>query len=240
MRYRKAILIIHGFGGGTYDEEYLANRLELIHNFDVYSFTLPGHDTNATKINMNDWIKSCEEHIEMLINFGYKNIYVIGHSMGGVMSTYIASKYKEIKKLVLAAPAFQYLNVENDKMNLVESFKTSMDVVKEYSKEEVISRFLRMPSNSVKEFIKLVKTYYDCPKDVHTPTLIIEGTSDIIVPIKSGEYVYDNIKSKQKYLLIVKGINHDIFRSERKDEVTNYVIDFLKSKYKVEKKKINI
>ena len=59
MRYRKAILIIHGFGGGTYDEEYLANRLELVHNFDVYSFTLPGHDTNATKIKMEDWIKSC-------------------------------------------------------------------------------------------------------------------------------------------------------------------------------------
>lgn len=242
MRYRKAILIIHGFGGGTYDEEYIANRLELIHNFDVYSFTLPGHDTNATKIKMDDWIKSCEEHVEMLINFGYKNIYVIGHSMGGVMSAYIATKYKEIKKLVLAAPAFHYLKVENDKMNLLDSFKTSMDVIKEYSGEEVVSRFLRMPVNAVKEFVKLVKTYYPCAKDVNIPTLIIEGTKDIIVPMSSANYVYDSIKSKEKYLLIVKNINHDIFRSKRKEEVTDYVIKFLKSKNKNINidKKINI
>lgn len=240
MRYRKAILIIHGFGGGTYDEEYLANRLELVHNFDVYSFTLPGHDTNATKIKMEDWIKSCEEHVEMLINFGYKNIYVIGHSMGGVISAYVASKYKEIKKLVLAAPAFHYLKVENDNMNLIDSFKTSMDVIKEYSGEEVISRFLRMPANAVKEFIELVKTYYSCVRDVFTPTLIIEGTKDIIVPMSSANYVYDNIKSKEKYLLVVRGINHDIFRSKRREEVTDYVIKFLKSSNKTVDKKINI
>ena len=29
MLLKKAVLIIHGFAGGTYDEEYLANYLEL-------------------------------------------------------------------------------------------------------------------------------------------------------------------------------------------------------------------
>ena len=43
MLLKKAVLIIHGFAGGTYDEEYLANYLEL-KGFDVYTFTLPGHD----------------------------------------------------------------------------------------------------------------------------------------------------------------------------------------------------
>ncbi len=28
--FRKAILIIHGFGGGVYDEEYLSTNLEFI------------------------------------------------------------------------------------------------------------------------------------------------------------------------------------------------------------------
>ena len=44
MFRRKAILIIHGFAGGTYDQEYLANFLELDRGFDVYTFTLPGHN----------------------------------------------------------------------------------------------------------------------------------------------------------------------------------------------------
>lgn len=41
--FRKAILIIHGFGGGVYDEEYLSTELEFINGYDVFTFTLPGH-----------------------------------------------------------------------------------------------------------------------------------------------------------------------------------------------------
>ena len=82
--YRKAILVIHGFGGGPYDLEYLSDNLELDKRFDVYTFTLPGHDVGIGSVDRNDWIKSVDEHMEMLINFGYKDIYVVGHSMGGV------------------------------------------------------------------------------------------------------------------------------------------------------------
>lgn len=241
MRLRKTILIIHGFGGGTYDMEYLSNRLELISNYDVFTFTLPGHDSFANKVKMEDWLKSSREHMEMLINNGYNNIYLVGHSMGGVIASVIASEYKEVKKLVLLAPAFHYLKVENDELNLIDSFKVSMEVVKEYSTEEVISRFIRMPGNSVKEFIKLVKTYYTVIKNVNTPTLIIGGTKDTIVPMSSNKYVYDNINSKYKVLLMVKGINHDIFKSKRKEEVTNYIIRFLKiNRYAKGGVKINI
>ena len=40
MLFKKAVLIIHGFAGGTYDQEDLANYLELNRIFDVYQFTL--------------------------------------------------------------------------------------------------------------------------------------------------------------------------------------------------------
>ena len=39
-----------------------------------------------------------EMQIEKIIKHGYKEIYVIGHSMGGVIAAYLASKYKEVKK----------------------------------------------------------------------------------------------------------------------------------------------
>ena len=46
---RKAILLIHGFVGGIYDFGSLGNELEVYKNFDVYSFTLPGHEKNVVK-----------------------------------------------------------------------------------------------------------------------------------------------------------------------------------------------
>ena len=101
MLLKKAVLIIHGFAGGTYDEEYLANYLEL-KGFDVYTFTLPGHDRMLfNKITKEDWIESARIHLEMLINNKYKQIYVIGHSMGGILASYLAANYKEVKKIVL-------------------------------------------------------------------------------------------------------------------------------------------
>ena len=68
-----------------------------------------------------------EMQIEKIIKHGYKEIYVIGHSMGGVIAAYLASKYKEVKKLVLAAPAFQYFKFEGNKINILESIVTCED-----------------------------------------------------------------------------------------------------------------
>ena len=74
--------------------------------------------TGTQKIE--ELIKKSEEKVEWLINNGYSNIYVIGHSMGGVIASHLATKYRQIKKLVLAAPAFHYLNVVNDDLNIME------------------------------------------------------------------------------------------------------------------------
>ena len=151
MIFRKAILIIHGFLGGTYDLELLANNLELNKNFDVFQFTLPGHERNFSKVTYQEWIKSCEEHVEWLIGSGYKNIYVIGHSMGGVITSYLATKYKEIKKIVLAAPAFHYLSITNEKADIPKSIKTTPSIVKTYSIQEIISRMFKLNLESVIE-----------------------------------------------------------------------------------------
>ena len=89
MLFKKAVLIIHGIAGGTYDQEYLAHRLELINNYDVYTFTLAGHDGLFTdNMKEKDWIESAEQMIKFLIKNKYKKIYVIGHSMGGLISRY--------------------------------------------------------------------------------------------------------------------------------------------------------
>ena len=119
--FRKAILLIHGFAGGNYDYNSLGNDLELYNSFDVFTFTLPGHERMIIdKVTREDWIKKAEDEIEKIINANYKEVYVIGHSMGGVIASHLASKYKEVKKLVLAAPAFHYLAFTGDHVDVIE------------------------------------------------------------------------------------------------------------------------
>lgn len=227
MLFRRAILIIHGFAGGTYDQEQLANFLELNKNFDVYQFTLPGHKRNFSKVKFEEWVKKSEEHTEWLINHGYKYIYVIGHSMGGVIATHIAAKYKEVKKLVLAAPAFHYLSITKDDKDIAKSIKTAPNLIKTYSGQEIIARLFKLNPGALIEFTNLVKKYYDCPKDIYCPTLILQGKKDELVPKTSSEYVYNTIKSSQKRLVYINNATHDIFKNENK-ELYSMVEDFLK------------
>ena len=228
MIFRKAILIVHGFAGGTYDQEELANYLELNKNFDVYQFTLPGHKKNLSKVKSNEWIEKSEEMIEWLISKGYHKIYLVGHSMGGVIATHLASKYKEVKKLVLAAPAFHYLEVQNKNLNITESLKDIPKVIKTYGGDEVIARMLKLNISAIGQFMTLVRDYYDSPKDVFCKTLIIQGKNDNLVPLTSTKYVYDTIGSKDKKLVYIDNVTHDIFRAENKEEIFKLVQDFLK------------
>ena len=229
MLFRKAILIVHGFAGGTYDEEYLQHRLELIRNHDVYTFTLAGHEglfnPNMTE---SEWIKSAEDMMDFLIENNYKTIYVIGHSMGGVIATHLANKYKEIKKIVLVAAAFRFIGYSEDNFKITETIKNTPKIMKDYTKDEIVTRFLKMSLPAVKEFTNLVKDNEDSLKTIDIPVLIIQGNNDVLVPLETADYIYNTIPSKNKNVLICQGVTHDIFRSERKDEITREIIEFLK------------
>lgn len=239
---RKAILIIHGFAGGTYDQEFLANKLELIEDFDVFSFTLPGHDKFSAKgIKESDWIEAAESHVEELIKNGYDNIYLIGHSMGGVISCYLAGKYKEIQKLVLAAPAFECIASKDGKIDVIKSLKQSKKIVKRVGGlKGVLTRFIKFPISIVKEFQKLITDYQKAPTSINVPILIIHGMNDDMVPYESSIKVFNEIPHTNKKLVISKSLIHNVFNSDNKLEISKIVIEFLKSDKTYNNEIINI
>ena len=222
---RKAILLIHGFAGGCYDYGELTNDLESYKNFDVYTFTLPGHDKiRINKVSKDDWLKSAEIEIEKIINKGYKTIYVIGHSMGGIIATHIASKYKEVKKLVLAAPAFKYFSFNKNKLSIIQSIKKVPRLFKDYSIDIVLSRVIKVPITTIKEFILLANTHINDIKNIEIPTLILHGIKDEIVGIDSINHVYDNIPSKSVTLIELNNLNHDLFINDRYEEIKKIIM----------------
>ena len=241
---RKAILLIHGFVGGVYDYNNLQNELEIYNNFDVYTFTLPGHEKHIVKdVKYNDWIKETERQIEFLINHNYKTIYVIGHSMGGCLAAHLASKYKQVKKLVLVAPAFRYFNFKDGKVNIKgfnETIKNMPEVFKNMGTETVLERIQKTPITTMIEFTKLVSL---CEKDIEKitcPVLTIHGLEDKIVPVESTNLVYEQVKSNTNILINMKDLTHDCFRRKRQDEVKQIITTFLKKHQKKKKELLNI
>ena len=228
FKFRTAILLIHGFAGGPYDYGDLAGDLQTYKTFDIYTFTLAGHDkAKINHVTKDDWINSAEIELQKIINNGYKKIYIIGHSMGGIIGVHLASKYKEVKKLVLAAPAFKFLSFKGNKLDIIGSIKKVPKIFKDYDYEEVMSRVLKIPIPTVKQFMDLAETHKDDIKNIDVPTLILYGTEDEIVPIDSVNYVYDNIKSKSVTLVELENLNHDLFINNRYEEVKKLIVNFL-------------
>lgn len=221
LLFRKAIVIIHGFTGNLYDNEYLMNYLEYNACFDVYAWTLPGHNHDRfSDAKIDDWKNFLDEKMQGLINRGYRTIYVIGHSMGGILTTYLAGKYQEIKKIVLINAAFDYINFKQNKDDLKNN-----DTSK-YS--HLWQKMLRTSPFMLNEFRKLVKESENYLPKVHVDTLILRSMRDEIIPYDVGNMIYNRIQSKNKYLTDVKDASHVLLSGDKKEIASIYIEHFLK------------
>jgi esterase/lipase len=230
MCKRKAILIIHGLAGGTYDEENLARHLEVNKRFDVFSFTLPGHDVKDRRLaTCSEWINESENQLKYLIKHNYKTIYLVGHSMGGVIATHLAKKYKQVKKLVLVAPAFTSIASKEEGGVFKAIFKIP-DLIKAYSINELVTRLNKLPLSAEKEFFKLIEKYKDEIYDINIPTLFVHGTKDQMVPIKSSMTIFDNMKINKKEIIIINDYYHDVFKGNKVESICNEIEIFLKKR----------
>lgn len=222
IRLRKAILIIHGFTGNLYDNEYLMNYLEYDRWFDVYAKTLPGHDRDRfCNAKYTDWLQFVDNEIEILKALGYKSIYVVGHSMGGVLASYVASRHKEIKKIVLVNAAFDYINLKQNKIDIIHN--------KDFTKyEHVLEKIMRTSPKFFVEFTKLVKANQNVLENVTCETLVLQSDGDEIIPFETGEKIYNALSSTKKYLTVIKDCSHIALSSDRKEDVSEYIRLFLK------------
>ena len=241
MFKNKAILIIHGFAGGTYDEEYLANYLEYNKHFDVFIFTLPGHDVkDKRKATCEEWMDESENQLKKLIKKKYKDIYLIGHSMGGVIAAHLAKKYSEVKKVVLVAPAFTSL-ASKEEGGVLSAITKLPDIIKAYSYNELVTRVSKLPFRSEKEFFKLIETYKGDVNDITIPIMFVHGTIDQLVPYKSSEKIYDSLNSNKKVFLTINDYYHDVFKGNKVDDICFYIERFLKTKkYRIKNEKMEI
>ena len=224
MFKHKAVLIIHGIAGGTYDEEGLLFDCEQVRNFDVYQFTLPGHNVKSIKhTSREEWISYSEDRLKYLIKSGYKTIYLVGHSMGGVIATYLATKHKEVKKIVLIAPSFKKGS---------EVFKSGYYYVYQVEAND---------DKAIKEFLELCDLYRYTYRDLKIPVMILHGTKDQLVPIKTTRAIFSELSNKHKVYVTVRNYYHDIFNGPKLPEINKTIISFLKRPkfmIKMEKKEL--
>lgn len=222
----RGCLLIHGFTGSPKEVEILAKHIEK-KGVQVSTPTLAGHGEDLDrkrmkKVSWKEWLKTAEDAMIEMIDT-YDEVYLIGFSMGGVIAAHLATKYP-IKKLVLLSASVFYINPKTFIRDLRE---------KPFTKDQV-SRYLYKikgtPLKATINFRKLVKELSPSIGSIDVPILIIQGEKDDLVDPKSADYIYRNVKSKEKYIHLLPKSKHMVCWDCERETVVDLVDTFLFSK----------
>ncbi|MCR6107926.1 alpha/beta fold hydrolase [Salipaludibacillus agaradhaerens] len=221
-------LIVHGFVGAPDETAEIEHHLK-DKNWLVYCPELPGHDgtkEGLKSVTYKHWLYKAEVAMKELLNRCDK-VYVIGFSMGGVIASYLASKYP-VERLVLISSAIYYLNIKQLMQDmrgwLIESIRGDLDDDDVYQFYK--AKIQRLPMTATFEFAKMVKRLRPHVDEITAPTLVIQGKNDGLVPEKSAEYIYEHIQSKEKELFYFPEAKHYIWFGDEKDELLEMIDDF--------------
>lgn len=130
--------------------------------------------------------------------------------MGGVIAAFLAS-FLAVDKLVLVAPAFEYMSLETVS-RLIPKYaailKQSESQFKAYMEERLLE-YEYFP-----QFFELVKKLKPAVRKVSCPTLILQGLQDEFVPLSSSQYAYHQIQSQRKQLICFEACGHELLENE--------------------------
>lgn len=117
-----AILYIHGFGASRAEGEYVTDRVAKEFKANTYYVRLPGHGTNMDDhrdTGFAEYLKTAEDSFLMMEQLGEKTV-IMGTSMGGLLTTYLASKYPEkISAIILASPYYDFKDKSGNLYNFI-------------------------------------------------------------------------------------------------------------------------
>ena len=234
----KAVLFIHGLSAKKEDNEYFIKRMKNYRNIKLFTFTLPGHENDiVTKVTSNEWLDKSEEELKKIL-IKYKKVTIVAHSMGTIIAINLASKYKEVEKLVLISSAFKFGNFKQNKKDLKNILTKKVDNDIGNGFEGAFKKFVEIPKSVMIEYRRLADKNKENISKIKCPVLLLHGDIDNVVSTESSKYLYDNLNC-EKELVIIKNVRHQIFKSNKKEIITKYIYNFITFNilYKLSRKK---
>lgn len=225
-------LIIHGYTGGPYEVEPLANYLDEKTDWQIEVPVLSGHgpELDLEDVHYETWIKDAEKAL-LKLKETCDTIYVVGFSMGGMIAAYLAANYP-IDRLVLLSTARKYLSFRHLSTYIKSGIELSLkgelresNLYKHYK-----YKFDVVPFSANIEFMKLVNKTKAYLKNIQSPVFIAQGQKDALVPSRAAYSLHDEIGSTDKEVVFFERSNHLICLGSDHDVLNVMIYQFLNKK----------
>ncbi len=196
----KLLLLIHGAVGSPADFGFLKMRSELL-PFNIYSTLLPGHGRSYKDLQKIEWT-DCYNHVEELLNKvvssgKFDEIFMLGHSFGGVLTLKIASSYDLNGIITGGAPIISALETKRSK----DAWKHTVGDAVRHTRGRV--------------------------KNIECPILIFHASNDAIISPKNAFEIHNTVLSEEKYLFVDNYSGHFIFSLSSYERVFKNIINFV-------------
>lgn len=224
------IILIHGFTATTIEVKPFAEFLNG-KGYSVYCPLLPGHGTSPDELNKvtwQDWITAVEQIIQ-LAGQNHSIIFLGGESMGGVIACFLAEQYPDIRGLLLFAPALKvdFLNLSQ----FIRLFKKFMPKknIKEIPEDGKFpwQGYKVNPTQAAYQFYLLQKITKKKLNLITQPAIIFQGKLDQTISPDSSNFLYNEIKSEEKELLLLEKSEHCVLLDIEFDFIARKSLDFI-------------
>lgn len=184
--------------------------------FDVIALDFRGHGKSSGSYTFTHNEAKDLQAVTDYATGLYKEIYLIGFSLGGAISIIHSALDERIDRLIIVSAPHSFRKIKH--------FMWAKDFVENPFKKYEFRRWIRVrPSPIIKEKIRPI----DVVDKISAPTLFIVGDLDTIIRFEDTKSLFDKAKCEKRYELF-KNCNHaeDIFCQERENLIKT-CIDWL-------------
>ena len=234
------LVFVHGAGGDKsqweYQRDFFADK-----KFGIITISLPGHGDSSPDNTAS--IGSYANNLKnFLSKYDAKNFILLGHSMGGAITLQFTIDFPDYPpKLIVLLGTGAKLNVAPVFFDLIQSdFKKAIKMMTDFSYSDKTELSIKeknyevITNNGSKILLEDLKacSQFDMREDlnkIEVPALIICGEEDQMMPLKYSQYLRNNIKESQ--LFIIPDVGHFPFQ-ERPNQVNDIIFQTIISKMK--------
>ena len=246
---RGVVLLVHGLG--EHCERYTELAAYLNRNgYAICSMDLPGHGQSmgrrghiAAFSDYQDAVLTLHAKIRTL--YPDTNVYLLGHSMGGLISTRFLLDHQSLfKGAILSGAAIESPQpppaLQVKLVNFLARMIPTMEVIKldasGVSRDpDVVKAYLEDPlvhkgKMSARLISELFSTMQECQaraNEIALPILIMHGSADTLTAPAGSQLLHDQVSSSDKTLKIYDGLYHEIFNEPEAPQIYGEVINWL-------------
>jgi carboxylesterase len=241
---KTACLIVHGFNSSTRENRDMG-RFLADQGFTVLGVRLPGHATSPAdmrRVRWNDWLAAVEDGFNLLQGLS-EHIFIMGQSLGGVLTMTAASRYPFDGVIGISTPygllqGWQAGLARPGLLKFISFFVREIkkppltdnpDEIDERAPGVDLDPYPRYVTRALAEVLELVRQMKAGLPQISAPLLLIQGRHDAVVEKNAMQLFRERVASKRMDTLWLENTGHVVTLSNERDIAFRAIADFMRS-----------